>query len=66
MNRAAQVLGRLARGVAKSYTPAERARRRERLALLRKRRWPVKATRARRRKAGAPTARAGGARASRA
>jgi hypothetical protein len=43
MNRAAQALGRLARGVPKSYTPAELERRKQRLALARAKRWPEKA-----------------------
>ena len=34
--------GRMARGVPKRYSEAERAKRRERMAELRKRRWPVK------------------------
>ena len=40
MNRAAQALGRLARGVRKSLTDAERKRRAEALAKARTKRWP--------------------------
>jgi hypothetical protein len=39
MNKAAQQLGRLARGKQKTLTKAERARRRARLAEARKLRW---------------------------
>ena len=42
MNPHASALGRLARGKPKVYTAAERARRRARLAEVRKRRWPKK------------------------
>lgn len=40
MNKAAQALGRLARGKAKHYSASERARRRERLVAVRAKRWP--------------------------
>lgn len=39
MNKAAQKLGRLARGVPKNYTAAELARRKKRLADGRLKRW---------------------------
>jgi len=39
MNPHAQSLGRMAKGKPKTYTAAERARRRARLAEARKRRW---------------------------
>jgi hypothetical protein len=39
MNRAAQKLGRLARGKPKRYSSAEIARRKKRLAEARKKRW---------------------------
>ncbi len=39
-NPAAQALGRLAAGVPKEYSQAERARRRARLAAARLKRWP--------------------------
>lgn len=39
MNLAAQVLGRLARGIPKHYSAAELAKRSERLALARLKRW---------------------------
>lgn len=39
MNTHASALGRMARGKPKTYTAAERARRRARLAAVRKRRW---------------------------
>ena len=42
-NKAAQELGRLAKGKPKTLTKAERKRRAERLAEARKKRWPVKA-----------------------
>ena len=42
VNRAAQELGRLARGVPKSLTEAERKRRAEALAKAREKRWPKK------------------------
>jgi len=42
MNRAAQTLGRLARGKPKKYTAAELERRKKRLAEARKKRWPKK------------------------
>lgn len=40
MNKAAQALGRRARGVPKKFTAAELARRKKRLAEARKKRWP--------------------------
>lgn len=40
MNRAAQQLGRLAKGKAKTLSKAERRRRAERLAVARQKRWP--------------------------
>ena len=40
MNRAAQQLGRLARGKAKTLSKTERRRRAERLAVARQKRWP--------------------------
>jgi hypothetical protein len=43
MNKAAQALGRLAKGVPKTFTKAERERRRLRLAAVRAKRWPAKA-----------------------
>ena len=42
MNKAAQALGRMARGVPKNYSPAEIARRKKRLAEARKKRWGKK------------------------
>ncbi len=42
MNRAAQALGRKAKGVPKNFTKIELARRKQRLALARAKRWPVK------------------------
>jgi hypothetical protein len=42
MNKLAQKLGRLAKGKPKHYDAAELARRRERLAKARLRRWPEK------------------------
>ena len=42
MNRAAQQLGRLAKGVPKTLTKAERARRAKSLAVARAKRWPRK------------------------
>jgi hypothetical protein len=42
MNKAAQALGRMARGVPKNYSKAELARRAKRLAEARKTRWPKK------------------------
>ena len=39
MNKAAQSLGRLAKGVPKNYTAAELARRKKRLADARLKRW---------------------------
>jgi hypothetical protein len=42
MNKAAQQLGRLARGKPKHYSPAEIKKRTERLAKARKKRWPKK------------------------
>ncbi len=41
-NPAAQALGRLAAGVPKTYTAAELARRKKRLAEARKKRWPTR------------------------
>lgn len=41
MNQAAQTLGRQAKGVPKNFTKAELARRKQRLALARAKRWPV-------------------------
>jgi hypothetical protein len=41
-NGAARALAKLARGVPKSYSKAERERRRKRLAEARKKRWPKK------------------------
>jgi hypothetical protein len=40
MNKLAQALGRLAKGKPKTYTKAELARRKARLALARAKRWP--------------------------
>ena len=40
VNRAAQELGRLGKGVKKTLTEEERIRRSERLAKARKSRWP--------------------------
>ena len=40
MNKAAQALGRMGKGKAKTLTQAERKRRGKRLAEARKRRWP--------------------------
>lgn len=40
MNKAAQQLGKMARGVQKTLTKAERKRRSKRLALARAKRWP--------------------------
>ena len=42
MNRAAQALGRLAKGVPKSYTPSEIEARTKRLVEARAKRWPKK------------------------
>lgn len=42
MNKAAQALGRLAKGVPKNFSPEELARRRDRLAAIRAKRWPKK------------------------
>jgi len=42
VNRAAQQLGRLAKGVPKTLTKAERARRAKSLAVARAKRWPRK------------------------
>ena len=42
MNRAAQQLGRLAKGKAKTLTKAERKRRAKSLAVARAKRWPSK------------------------
>lgn len=42
MNRAAQQIGRLAKGVPKTLTKAERARRAKSLAVARAKRWPAK------------------------
>jgi len=42
MNHAAQSLGRRAKGVPKTYSAAERERRKQRLALVRVKRWPKK------------------------
>jgi hypothetical protein len=42
ISKAASALGRLARGVPKTYTDEERERRRKRLAELRKKRWVPK------------------------
>jgi hypothetical protein len=42
MNKAAQSLGRMARGVPKNFSPAELERRSKRLAQARKNRWPKK------------------------
>jgi hypothetical protein len=42
MNKAAQSLGRLARGVPKKYSSAEIQRRTKRLAEARKKRWAKK------------------------
>jgi hypothetical protein len=42
MNKAAQALGRLAKGVPKNITPAERKRRSEQMARARLHRWPKK------------------------
>ena len=39
MNKAAQTLGRLAKGVPKNYTAAELARRKKRLSDARLKRW---------------------------
>ena len=43
MNRASQALGRLAKGIPKNFSVAERARRKALLALARAKRWPAKA-----------------------
>jgi len=43
MNKAAQELGRLAKGKPKTLSQAERKRRADRLAEARKKRWPRKA-----------------------
>jgi hypothetical protein len=40
-SRAAQALGRLAKGVSKTLTRAQRRQRREQLAAARAKRWPV-------------------------
>jgi hypothetical protein len=42
MNKAAQALGKLAKGKLKTLTKAERKRRKESLALAREKRWPKK------------------------
>jgi len=42
MNKAAQALGKLAKGKPKTLTKAERKRRKESLAQAREKRWPVK------------------------
>ena len=42
MNKAAQELARMARGVPKTLTAKERRRRAVSLAVARKKRWPVK------------------------
>jgi len=42
MNRAAQALGRLAKGVPKTLTPAQRAFRRKQLAAARRKRHTAK------------------------
>lgn len=42
MNRAAQQLGRLAKGKPKTLTKSERARRAKSLAVARSKRWPGK------------------------
>jgi hypothetical protein len=42
MNRAAQALGRLAKGVPKKFSAAELARRKKLLSEARKKRWPKK------------------------
>lgn len=41
MNKAAQALGRLAKGKPKNYSSAELARRKKRLAEVRLKRWPA-------------------------
>ena len=43
MNKHAQALGRRAKGIPKNFSVAERARRKELLALARAKRWPAKA-----------------------
>jgi hypothetical protein len=43
-NKAAQQLGRMARGVPKNFSPSEIERRKKRLAAARKNRWPKKGT----------------------
>lgn len=48
INKAAQALGRLGKGVPKTITLAERKRRAERLAAVRVKRWPVKNPRTKR------------------
>ena len=42
MNKAAQFLGRLAKGKPKNFSKAERERRRQRLSKVRAKRWPKK------------------------
>lgn len=42
MNRAASQLGKMAAGKPKDFSPAERERRKQRLAAARKKRWPAK------------------------
>jgi hypothetical protein len=42
MNRAAQILGRRAKGVPKHFSSKELERRKRRLALARAKRWPKK------------------------
>jgi len=42
MNKAAQALGRMAKGCPKNYTAAELARRKARLSEARAKRWPKK------------------------
>ena len=46
VNRAAQKLGRLAKGKAKTLTKAERKRRAKSLAVARVKRWPCKSNHA--------------------
>lgn len=41
-NKAAQALGRLGKGKAKSITPEERERRRSHMRMIQSKRWPVK------------------------
>ncbi len=42
MNKAAQALGRLAKGVSKKYSDAELERRAKRMRATQKKRWPKK------------------------